>query len=98
MKLLETATLQVCVLYIRKIEYIVLIVPLTYWMKLEKHCSNDVFGTDCRLVVLVFDAIISTNDVVKRKFGSSFALKLLKDWIQMCLFKLNEEVIAELSR
>ena len=67
-------------------------------MKLEKHSSNDVFGTDCRLVVFVFDSIISANDVVKREFGSSFTLKLLKDWVQMCLFKLDEEVIAELSR
>ena len=67
-------------------------------MKLEKYCSNNVFGTDCWLFVLVFNPIIAANDVVKRKFGSSFTPKLLKDWVQMCLFKLNKETIAELSR
>ena len=73
-------------------------VPFTYRVKLEKHCSNDVFGTDCRLVVLVLNPLVPANDVVKRKFGSSFTPKLLKNWVQMCLLKLNKEVIAELSR
>ena len=66
-------------------------------MKLEKHCSNDVFGTDCRLVVIVFNPIIPANDIIERKFGSSFTSKLLQDWVQMCLFKLNKEVTAKLS-
>ena len=72
-------------------------VTVPYCMKLDKHFGNDIFGAYCRLVVLVFNPLISANDVIKRYFNCTSPLKLLKHRVQMKSFKLGKEIFAKLS-
>ena len=48
----------------------------TYWtyrVKLEEHCSNNIFGTNGRIVVVFFNPIVSADNVLEGKFGPFFS-------------------------
>ena len=59
-------------------------------MEFEESSSNNIFGTDCGIVVILFDLIVPGNDLLKGHFGRFFSLQSSKDWIQMILFELSK--------
>ena len=68
---------------------------ITYYVKFEENCSNDITGTSGALVVVFFNSIVAIDDVLEGKFGSFFPLKLDKDWVYMTSFELNKQIVTE---